>query len=257
MQMLPLEVLALIASFTEIAQVNTLALTSRQLLAITDRSRYSSPVITSSKGFATLCSIFNTRQSTAAHCRRLIFDWDESKIEQFTPLGSLLRVVARALENTTRLKTFVFHTLPPASFVEFLANFHTQLATVSTLEYGQVGVPFDFGRMDRHDLLSTLFVPLTKINDVQFRCQVPRCYLRAVMLVLGNGTSPLIDCVTLAVPNVDFGVIQEMTLQDKDLSRETSCITNVSITGPFAADPYAPVRIRCISYHTIRCFFFS
>lgn len=156
--------------------------------------------------------------------------------------------MAQALENTTRLKAFVFLTLPPASFVEFLANFHVQLSSVSTLEYGQVERSFDFDRLDRDDLLSTVFVPLTKINDVQFRCQVPRCYLHAVMLVLGNKTSPLIDSVTLAVPSVDFGVMQEMTLQDKDLSRETSCVTNVSIAGPFAADPYAPVRIRCISY---------
>lgn len=244
---LPLECLTLVASFVEPHYVGSMALASRQLLSVIDRLRYTSPRIASAKHFASLCAIFTRRPVAASFCRSLVFDWKTfiEDHQQFLPLAGLIHVVAAALSLTTKLKTFTFLTLPPAAFVEFLANFQEELAGISFLEYGAVDTPFDYGRLDREDLLSTVLVPLTRLSSVHFLSTVPRSLLHPAMQVIGNINSPLIETVALAVPHVDFGVIQELTLQSADpqIKHERPCLSDISVLGDFSIDPYAPVRI--------------
>lgn len=244
---LPLECLALVASFIEPHCIGSMAMASRQMSSVVDRLRYTSPRITSAKDFAKLCSIITHRPVVASYCRSLVFDWKTTNEthQQFLPLAGLIHIAIPALAQATKLKTFTFLTLPPATFIEFLANFQEELSGVTLLEYGAVDTPFDYDRLDREDLLSTILVALTGLSSVHFLSTVPRSLLHPAMQVIGNKNSPLIETVALAVPHVDFGVIQELTLQSADLEtkRERPCLSDVSVLGDFSCDPYAPVRI--------------
>lgn len=241
---LPLEVCALIASFVEPKTLCALALVSRKLLGVVDRRRYASPSIGSAKSFVVLCETFKRRPEAAWQAHQLVFDWDASTdIQGFLPLSSLVRLVSAALVHAARLHALTFLCLPPQSFIEFLANFADHLTGVHSLEYGAVNEPFDYARLDRENLLSTVFVSLIHLNTIYFHSIVPRSCLHTLMGVIGNRTSPLIDTVALAVQEVDFGVIQEITLQDPTTKHERPCLADLTILGHFTRDPYTPVRI--------------
>lgn len=241
---LPLEVCALIASFVEPETLGALALVSHRLSSVVDHQRHVSPSIDSAKSFVALCETFKRRPEAASQARRLIFDWDaHADTQDFRPLFSLVQLVSAALAHATRLNTLTFLRLPPQSFVEFLANFTEHLTGVHSLEYGALGESFDYARLDRENHLSTIFVSLVRLSTVCFHSIVPRSCLHPMMKVIGNRTSPLIDTVTLAVQEVDFGVIQEITLQDPTSKHERPCLADLTILGCFSRDPYAPVRI--------------
>jgi hypothetical protein len=241
---LPLEIWALIASFVEPKTLSALALVSRKLLGVVDRRRHVSPSVDSAKSFVALCETFKCRPGAASQARRLIFDWDpHADTQEFHPLFSLVQLVSAALAHATRLNTLTFLRLPPQSFVEFLANFTPHLTGVHSLEYGALSESFDYARLNRENHLSTIFVSLINLSTVCFHSILPRPCLHSMMKVIGNRTSPLIDTVTLAVQEVDFGVIQEITLQDPTTKHESPCLADLTILGRFSRDPYAPVRI--------------
>ena len=241
---LPLEVCALITSFVEPTTLSALALVSHKLLGVVDRRRYFSPSIGSAKSFSTLCETFARRPEAASQARRLVFNWDaHTDTQEFHPPPTLVRLVSAALAHATRLNALTFLYLPPQSFVEFFANFTAYLTGVRSLEYGAVGESFDYMRLDQENLLSTAFASLVNLSTVCFHSTVPRSCLRGMMGVIGHRTSPLIDTVALAVQEVDFGVMQEITLQDPTTKHERPCLADLTILGCFSKDPYTSVRI--------------
>lgn len=252
MRVLPLEVCALIVEYADIYTLSALVLVSRKLLTVTDRKRYLITTIHSAKRFTLLCEIIHRRPEAAHHIRKLVFDWNhDERCQEFRPLRGLVDLAATAFAYAFRLSSVSFLRLPPQNFIEFLGNFPTQLCTVHVLEYGAVGSSFDYERLDREDLMTTLFVPLTGVSTVRFLSPVPRYLLQTVMIAVGNNKSPEIDTLVLAVPEADFGVIQEVTLQDPETRRERTSLIDITIVGPFSKDPYTSVRILCLLCMTI------
>lgn len=244
---LSLEIVMLISDWLPEHSLSAFTLCSRAFWHAVDKRRYTSPHITSFRRLIGLCKALKTRPWLTKYPRCLTIDWRKRPpgASPDTPgqyTSALTKLICSTIGRVTSITALRIVDLDPSISTHLLLSISPHVREL-VLEVGDA-----IYNLAATGELQTYIGSLPLLSSVSIPSPIPRGQLRPIIKSLSS-ESPTITNLSVAVHAIDFGIIQEITLNLKG-----SLLTDLNVSGYFKIDPYT---VRITHDRLSACFFLT